>query len=441
MKIDNDVKKWLVHVKTSNINRKRKADFDEDNLIKELTYYSTETLFKSIKKEKFNKKTLKLFLESTKFVFTQSMKIHSKNKNPNILLANACSSISINLIDEILEEINKNKKFNILNFLNEKKAECNVSKKDKKLHFIKNNFIKNNDDNDIDDKTEGSDDDKSEDYDDDDSFIVDDNDDDDDYEDDDEYPINLDKNTTNFLSELKKISKTPNTTNDIIDYFKDLNKEEQGQKIKELNEIIKENTDKMPYVFKILQAPIKINTKKNILSKIFSPSGFGFKNRKWIDDVMKLPFGNYKGLNLESIKSKKITSFLNNLTELMDKAVYGHDNAKKQIVNIMAQQIRNPNCQGGVIALWGPPGNGKTSLIKEGIAKAMDKPFIFISLGGAQDSSFLDGHSFTYEGSIYGRIAQALMDAKCMNPIIYFDELDKVSTGPKGEEIINLLIH
>jgi ATP-dependent Lon protease len=156
---------------------------------------------------------------------------------------------------------------------------------------------------------------------------------------------------------------------------------------------------------------------------------------------MKLPFGEYKGLELTSIKSKDVSKFLNNLTDLMDSAVYGHDNAKKQIVNLMAQQIRNPSCQGSVIALYGPPGTGKTELIKKGIAKAMDKPFIFISLGGAQDSSFLDGHSFTYEGSIYGRIAQALIDAKCMNPIIYFDELDKVSEGHKGDEIINLLIH
>jgi ATP-dependent Lon protease len=82
-----------------------------------------------------------------------------------------------------------------------------------------------------------------------------------------------------------------------------------------------------------------------------------------------------------------------------------------------------------------------TSLIKEGIAKAMKKPFIFISLGGATDASYLDGHSYTYEGSIYGRIVQGLIDSKCMDPIIYFDELDKVSTTPKGDEIINLLIH
>jgi hypothetical protein len=82
-----------------------------------------------------------------------------------------------------------------------------------------------------------------------------------------------------------------------------------------------------------------------------------------------------------------------------------------------------------------------TTLIKEGIAKAMKKPFVFISLGGAQDASFLEGHSFTYEGSIYGRIAQGLMDSGCMDPIFYFDELDKVSNTDRGREIINLLVH
>jgi len=82
-----------------------------------------------------------------------------------------------------------------------------------------------------------------------------------------------------------------------------------------------------------------------------------------------------------------------------------------------------------------------TSLIKDGIAKAMDKSFIFISLGGATDASFLEGHSYTYEGSIYGRIVNGLITSKCMDPIIYFDELDKISKTPQGDEITNILIH
>jgi hypothetical protein len=82
-----------------------------------------------------------------------------------------------------------------------------------------------------------------------------------------------------------------------------------------------------------------------------------------------------------------------------------------------------------------------TSLIENGISQVMGRPFIPISLGGASDASFLDGHSFTYEGSIPGKIAEALIEAKCMNPIFYFDELDKVSKTAKGMEIINLLVH
>ena len=125
----------------------------------------------------------------------------------------------------------------------------------------------------------------------------------------------------------------------------------------------------------------------------------------------------------------------------MDDAVYGHDEAKRQIIQMMGQQIRNPKAKGNMLGIWGCAGNGKSSLVKEGIAKAMDKPFVFISLGGATDSSFLEGHSYTWEGSIYGRIANGLITSKAMDPIIYFDELDKISATPKGDEITNILIH
>ncbi len=449
--MDTDIQKWITHINISNT-RKRKANFNEDNLIKELTYYSIDSIINTIKKQKIKNKNLDLFLEGLKFVFTHSKKLYKKNRNINtILLINACSSISIKIIDDIIEAKNNVNKFDVIEFLAEKKQENNVPKKERKLNKIDINVI-NNDNNE-----EVEEDEEEEEYSSDDEFIVDDEDSDfhsddtdmDDMDDmDDTLSVklrdDLDKNTINFLSELKKITKAANgvnSTNDIIDYFKDLDEDKKDQSMKQLNEIIKDNTEKMPYLFKILQAPINNSTKKTILGKIFSSVGFGSKNRKWVEDIMKIPFGFYKGLDLNTIKPKNISTFLNNLTELMDKAVYGHDNSKKQIVNIMAQQIRNPSCNGNVIGIWGPPGCGKTLLIKEGIAKAMDKPFIFISLGGAQDSSFLDGHSFTYEGSIYGRIAQSLMDAKCMNPIIYFDELDKVSEGPKGDEIINLLIH
>ena len=82
-----------------------------------------------------------------------------------------------------------------------------------------------------------------------------------------------------------------------------------------------------------------------------------------------------------------------------------------------------------------------TSLVKEGISKILNRPFAFIALGGATDSSFLEGHSYTYEGSTWGKIVQIIIDSKCMNPVIYFDELDKISDTPKGEEIAGILTH
>jgi ATP-dependent Lon protease len=108
---------------------------------------------------------------------------------------------------------------------------------------------------------------------------------------------------------------------------------------------------------------------------------------------------------------------------------------------MVGQWISNPSAMGTAIAIKGPPGTGKTSLVKEGISKILGREFAFIALGGTGDSSFLEGHSYTYEGSSWGKIVQILVDSKCMNPVIYFDELDKISDTPRGEEIVGILTH
>jgi len=133
--------------------------------------------------------------------------------------------------------------------------------------------------------------------------------------------------------------------------------------------------------------------------------------------------------------------FLANTRETLDKAVYGMPSAKTQIMQTLAQWISNPGSVGNVIALKGPMGVGKTSFAKNGVAQVLGRPFEFFSLGGASDSANFVGHSFTYEGSMCGRIADSLMNARCMNPVLYFDELDKVSTTSHGDEIVSMLIH
>ena len=107
----------------------------------------------------------------------------------------------------------------------------------------------------------------------------------------------------------------------------------------------------------------------------------------------------------------------------------------------MGQLIANPDSVGSAIGVGGPPGTGKTTLIREGISKILKRPFALIALGGATDSAFLEGHNYTYEGARWGKIVDILLQSKTMNPVIYFDEIDKISDTPKGEEITGILTH
>jgi len=112
-----------------------------------------------------------------------------------------------------------------------------------------------------------------------------------------------------------------------------------------------------------------------------------------------------------------------------------------QILQLIGLWIVNPSSIGTSISLKGPMGVGKTTLIKEGISKILNRYFSLVPLGGANDVSHFEGHGYTYEGSIYGKIIDILIQSKQMNPIIYFDELDKVSESAKGDEVIGLLTH
>jgi endopeptidase La len=153
---------------------------------------------------------------------------------------------------------------------------------------------------------------------------------------------------------------------------------------------------------------------------------------------------------LELQKSKTVaTEFkqdLNDIVEILDDSIYGHENAKNQILKIIGQWM-NGEQSGYCFGFEGSPGVGKTSLAKRGLANCLknengaSRPFSFIALGGSCNGSTLEGHSYTYVNSTWGRIVDILMDSKCMNPIIYIDELDKVSKTEHGKEIIGILMH
>ena len=145
-------------------------------------------------------------------------------------------------------------------------------------------------------------------------------------------------------------------------------------------------------------------------------------------------------------KYGEINQCMSNVKQILDKAVYGHDKAKKQIERIIGQWINGDTNTGHILGFEGNPGIGKTSLAK-GLAKCLkdangeSRPFSVIMMGGDSNGSHLVGHSYTYVGSTWGQIVQILIDNKCMNPIILIDEVDKISRTEHGKEIVGILTH
>ena len=143
---------------------------------------------------------------------------------------------------------------------------------------------------------------------------------------------------------------------------------------------------------------------------------------------------------------QNINSYMKEITNTLDESVYGHEKAKQQIKRIIGQWITGEN-NGYCFGFEGPPGVGKTSLAKYGIAKCLknaedqSRPFSFIAIGGSSNGSTFEGHNYTYVGSTWGKIVDILMESKCMNPIIFIDELDKISKTENGKELIGILTH
>ena len=238
-----------------------------------------------------------------------------------------------------------------------------------------------------------------------------------------------------------------NIDNDIT-YFKKLTPSKQNMIIEKMERKFSMEVDEVPLKFRLLEKQVPQNIEKLALSKysalmnVDPSTSEYYKCFHWIEGYSNMPLGIYRDLPVKLDDGPEAcATFVTSVRTHMDSAIYGHEEAKLQILQFVSSWIANPKGAGNVLSIHGPMGVGKTTLIKEGVAKALDRPFHFISLGGATDASYLDGHSYTYEGSTWGRLADILIQSKCMNPIIYFDELDKISETPKGEEIMNLLIH
>jgi len=269
---------------------------------------------------------------------------------------------------------------------------------------------------------------------------------------------------------------------------------ESSQKLVEEDEekLEKLSTSDIPYERRISLMKTDEDVKTKAMEKLKSiKNSFQGDNKAqaWLDGLLKVPFGSFsknyilefKGEFSEKLKlqypDEKFTSdiqisnfleankekeskllndwnnylaertgYLKNVRSKLDEAVYGHKEAKTQLERIFAQWI-NGEAKGAVLGLQGPPGTGKTSLAKNGLSKCLldkngeSRPFAFLPIGGSVNGSTLVGHNFTYVGSTWGRIADVLISSKCMNPIIFIDEVDKVSQTEHGREIISILTH
>jgi hypothetical protein len=243
----------------------------------------------------------------------------------------------------------------------------------------------------------------------------------------------------------------PVDENDIdmqIDQFKALDTPKRAKLIEALEHQPTTAENSMTLMFNILTMKLQKETQAMILAKYKSlqtmdqSTGEYFKLRNWLEKVCAVPFGLYKEMPVRIEQGpEQCGAFMERAKKCLDAAVYSQEESKLQILQFIASKIANPESNGLSLLLIGPPGIGKTSLIKNGIAKALDWPFQFISLGGDSDASTYTGHQLVYESSHAGKIVNSLCAAKSMSMVLLFDELDKISQTPKGEEVQNLLVH
>lgn len=164
------------------------------------------------------------------------------------------------------------------------------------------------------------------------------------------------------------------------------------------------------------------------LMKMPSGSHEGTVVRNYLDKCLEIPFGKYTKDTISLSKARKI----------LDKDHYGLDKVKERIVDSLAVYKRNPDFSGQILCLAGPPGVGKTSVVKS-LARSMNRNYVRIALGGIHDEAEIRGHRKTYIGSMPGRIVDALIKSGTMNPIILLDEIDKVGNDYKGDPSSALL--
>lgn len=164
------------------------------------------------------------------------------------------------------------------------------------------------------------------------------------------------------------------------------------------------------------------------LSQVNDSSSESAVLRGYIETLIKMPWD----------KVSKDNKDINHAQEILDEDHYGLDKVKERILEFLAVRSLTKKGDSPIICLVGPPGTGKTSIAKS-VARALDKKYIRICLGGVKDEAEIRGHRRTYVGAMPGRIATAMKNAGVKNPLMLLDEIDKMSSDYKGDTASALL--
>ena len=172
----------------------------------------------------------------------------------------------------------------------------------------------------------------------------------------------------------------------------------------------------------------KLSYEVSKLSKLQSNSADASVVRMYLDTSLNIPFGSYTEDKYDLIAAQK----------KLDEDHYGMKSVKERFIEMLAVKARTQNIKGQIICLVGPPGVGKTSIVRS-VADTMGRKYTRLALGGVSDEAEIRGHRKTYIGSMPGRIIAALTQAKSMNPIVLLDEIDKLGSSYKGDPSSALL--
>ncbi len=250
--------------------------------------------------------------------------------------------------------------------------------------------------------------------------------------------------TQNVSASQQGSSQNENIKQDVKNKKRTVDEKELPRTIIHINKLVNKKLQEENIREKILGLPTS-DTNKSVIFKHYNNmkrtdqnSTEYYKNQLFVDMSLSYPWSNY--FNINNHIENSIPEFIDKIKQNLDKEIYGMDSVKNEILNVVCKFITNPQSNRNNIALYGAAGVGKSKFIKV-LSDTLQLPMKVISLGGIKDSSFFLGHGYVYVESGPGKILQNVIDSKISNPILYFDELDKVSETDNGKDIFSFLCY